>query len=478
MNRTSNETHPLRAQDSFQPLMSHVIAATGLVYYADRGQEFASHIARRLQASSSPNCQSYLRLLQSGQAGQQELDELIALLTIGETHFFRHRELFDALEHTLLPDLIDKNRSRRLLRIWSAGCSTGAEAYSVSILLRHRFADQVRGWDIQILGTDINREYLARAAVGHYDTWALRSVSAEERALCFTCHEKRWSLNPNYRTGVAFDYHNLATAPFPVPNGGLGGFDLILCRNVMIYFALEAVRNSIEKFYASLCPGGWLLVGHAEHNTAWFRRFRTVMSHGAVLYQKRDTDAATPCASESLEAKPLRFPAPPDPTSPAAGATEQAHAIAVAESSNQTTSVTSQSVDGNTQLQEICLLADQGDIHSALRCCQASLTVCNTNPLLHFYHGLLLHQLGEHADAERSLRRATFLDRNCLLAHYYLGLLWQQQGRVSRAIGSFRNVARLLLKLPSHAPIPNADGLTVENLTRLTAAHLAALEAP
>src|SRR5438270_533851 len=147
---------PLSMDPDYLRLKGHVIAATGLAYYADKDADLGARLARRLQARGRPDCGSYLDLLTGGSEGEAELDALIADLTIGETFFFRHREVFDALRDIVLPDLIERNRASRQLRIWSAGCSTGAEPYSVSILLRRDLAARLEGWDVTLVGTDIN----------------------------------------------------------------------------------------------------------------------------------------------------------------------------------------------------------------------------------------------------------------------------------------------------------------------------------
>ena len=119
---------------------------------------------------------AYLDLLLDGASGEVELDGLITELTIGETFFFRHKEIFDALRDVVLPDVLRRNQQSRRLRIWSAGCSTGAEPYSVSILLKRELGKELAGWEVHIVGTDINRDFLARAREGRFDDWAERRL--------------------------------------------------------------------------------------------------------------------------------------------------------------------------------------------------------------------------------------------------------------------------------------------------------------
>src|SRR5205823_4106245 len=159
---------------------------------ADKDDDLAARITQRLAALRLAGCDAYLEVLRSGTAGETERDALIESLTIGETFFFRHSEMFDALRSVVVPDLLARNHASRRLRIWSAGCSVGAEAYSVAILLRRDFARELAGWDVTILGTDINRQFLARAREGCYEEWALRNTTAEFRPAHFVRSGQSW----------------------------------------------------------------------------------------------------------------------------------------------------------------------------------------------------------------------------------------------------------------------------------------------
>jgi len=259
MSREALSPDLLVADVYYRNLKNYLIESTGLAYYLDKDSELAEKIAKRLEALNMSGCSAYLALLRDGQAGEAELDELVADLTIGETYFFRHEEQFDALRRTILPDIIRRNAPRRQIRIWSAGCATGAEAYSISILLRREFAGQLAGWDVSIVGTDINRRFLAQAREGHFGDWALRGTGEEIKSTCFLQSARSWRIRDEYREGIALQYHNLVKHPYPSLLHNLAAFDLILCRNVMIYFSHEVIQDCINRFWNSLVDGGWLL---------------------------------------------------------------------------------------------------------------------------------------------------------------------------------------------------------------------------
>jgi chemotaxis protein methyltransferase CheR len=438
----------------------HLIESTGLAYYVDKDVDLARRLGRRLSTTGVENCAAYLTILRDPLRGPSELDALIAEVTIGETYFFRHYEHFDALREQVLPDIISRNLARnpvkRSLRIWCAGCADGPEPYSLSILLKREMAQQILGWDVTILGTDINRKYLAKAREGKFEEWSLRSTSEEIRRSCFSKEGKFWSIAPEYKDWVSFQFHNLVEHSFPSLLNNLSTFDLIVCRNVMIYFGPDLTQRMIHQFHNSLVPGGWLIVGPAEPNMTCFTSFRAVNAPGVTLYQKPDQPLGPDPAVETFTMTPL----PPMPVArPACDPTT--HRV-VRESTRP----------ASPTLENVRHWADSGDWEKAARCCEELVKKDNLSARVHFYHGLVLEQMSRHAEAESSLRRAIYLDRQSVLAHYYLGLFLQSRGDPKQAAKSFENALRLLQSLPDTDNFPDADGITARELTKLAAMHL------
>jgi chemotaxis protein methyltransferase CheR len=466
----------------YASLKRHVMEATGLAYYRNLDEEFAGHIVQRLAALNLTGCADYLARLVDPQLGEPELDILAQGLTIGETFFYRHRELFDALRSQVIPERIAHNRQQRQLRIWSAGCAIGAECYSLAILLRREFAEELAGWDVAVIGTDINRHFLAQAQRGEYGGWSFRSAPAQLRETCFTPRGANWVVNDEFRRGVSFQYHNLVQHPFPSLVNNLSAFDLILCRNVMIYFDAAIVQRLVGQFHECLADGGWFVVGHSEPNVELFRGFETVNAPGAVLYRKLSASAApqrewTPPELPELPeitrpvvmppTESLAFAPLPQPASVEAASAEIATAIAAP---NQT------SPAPNQTLATIRELLDRGECAAASELCCEQLATGQLNPRLQFYFALVKEQLGEHEESARALRRAIYLDRNFVLAHYYLGLLSQKCRQSSAAARSFRNVLKLVEARPDEEPLADADGLTIAALRQLAQMQLEVVE--
>jgi chemotaxis protein methyltransferase CheR len=458
--------HSLLLDPDYSSLKQHLIDSTGLAYYADKDADLAARISARLSQLSLNSCRAYLELLKDPQAGESERHLLIGQLTIGETYFFRHVEQFDGLREVVFPDLIERNRERRTLRVWSAGCAIGAEVYSLAILLKEHFADRLAGWNVQIIGTDINQAFLARAARGEFDERALRSTPDEVRRQWFSQTGATWTIRPFIREAVTFQHHNLVEHPYPSIVHGIAALDLILCRNVLIYFDWPVIARIIGRFHDCLVEGGWLAVGHAESNPEVFKSFRTVNIPGATLYQKsgegRTDDVSFPApapeaAWRAWSPTPLPWSPPVLPSIP------ESPPVGLPQNPLKPARSGAVLVRG---------LADEGKWLEAARECERLLVETPLDPIAYFYQALILEQLKQYADAEQSYRRAIYLDRGFVLAHYHLALLLGRTSRIPAATQSLRTVERLLASLNKSQPIPDADGLTAGNLGELVDMHV------
>ena len=318
MARPGNPRPDLGVDPAYPPLKARIIARTGHHYYIDKDELLIERLHRRFRAAAVADCAAYAALLSSGAEGEAEWAGLEAEITVGETFFFRYAEQFNALRATILPALIAARASERVLRIWSAGCSTGAEAYSLAILVHELLGDARSDWRVSILGTDISVEALATARAAEYGRWALRTMPPEERLRYFTRlpaapgirREGGYALRPEYRGSVRFERGNLLTLVDPGPPQG-EPFDLILCRNVLIYFDARTVAAVVRGLGRRLRPEGWLLLGHAEPSPAFASFLDAVSLPGTVAYRPRAE--APPVA---LPGMPVPDPVPPTGQAP------------------------------------------------------------------------------------------------------------------------------------------------------------------
>lgn len=451
------------ADPFFPRLKALVIETTGMAFYADKDEDLARIVAARMGETGISACVRYLELIADGVRGRDEMDALVAELTIGETYFFRHKEQFDALRDIILPEVLARNEGVRRLRIWSAGCATGPEPYSVAIMLKHDFGHRIAGWHVSVIGTDINQKFLARARDGRYDEWAFRATPDDVRRDCFDRVGKQWQIKPEYRSFVSFQYHNLIRNRFPSLLDNLAGLDIIICRNVVIYFSRETVEVLVPCFHETLVDGGWLVMGHAEPNMELFRDFRTVNTPGAVLYQRVDRPAAAgplPALAPRVvlpAPEPLRRPRPPLAPRRPAPPPVRAPASAVPDEGGITA---------------IRALADQGRWAEALTACDGLIAVNALDARAHFYRALVSEQLGDLDGCETSLRRAIYLDRHFVLPHYHLGLFLWRRDEAAGASRSFRNVIALLQQLPDDHALDHGDSITAGQLRETVGMHL------
>lgn len=246
----------------------------------------ASRCARRMGAVNANNPVEYLAHLTTRANREAELRSLLNEITIGETYMFRSPAQLEALRTVILPELIKSKNAMgfKRLRLWSAGCSTGEEPYTLAMFLMEESANLLAGWTFDILATDLNDNSLAVAKAGIYGEYALRTTSQLLRRKYFKPYdEKRLQVSDQLKAMIRFDRVNLTDDSKMI---FLKGLDLIFCCNVLIYFDLTSKRRVMQHFYSNLLSGGYLFLGHAESLYQVDDRFRLVHFPGAIGYWK------------------------------------------------------------------------------------------------------------------------------------------------------------------------------------------------
>ena len=434
---------------AYSRLKDHLIESTGLAFYAERDETMTALIGGRLSELGLRDCSDYAQFLAGGVAGSAEMEALVAQLTIGETYFFRGKEQFAAIRDLILPEILERKQSSMELRIWSAGCATGAEPYSLAIMLARDLADRIAGWQISIHATDINRIFLAQAAEGKFRPSALRATSDEVKRACFSNDGRIWTIHPRYKQWISFHYLNLIDGDFSTPLTASTRFDLILCRSVLLYFTPQVRRRMIGQFHQSLGEEGWLVVGAAESDLESYKVFKAVNAVGAMLYQK----SASPRGQREA--------------APQMASNTPTHAmVAVQSTPRPPAGPITPDMEGLRQL------ADSGDWQHAAEYGRRLLILDSLNPEIHFYTALILEHLGIMDESERALRHAIYLDRHFALAHYHLGLALKRAGQWHGAELSFENVMKTLAGMADGAMVTAGPGVTVTGLKDLARMHL------
>ncbi|HEU4415064.1 MAG TPA: protein-glutamate O-methyltransferase CheR [Candidatus Angelobacter sp.] len=251
---------------------------SGILFDRSRERFFSTRVMEHVEARKLTHGTDLLRLIKNSNV---EYDSLLQRLLTQETSFFRYPAVYEALEKKVLPELHMKKfwESPRSLRVWSAGCSTGEEAYSIAMTVADtiEFAD---AWNIHVLATDISREALDHAEHGVYDARDLESVAPRQREQYFSRTGEHYMVRPRIRNLVTFAPMNLAQVVY------MGKFDFIFCMNVLIYFSEERQAQLIQRFYEYLEPGGYLFLGHAESINRADVKFDTHVYRDARIYQK------------------------------------------------------------------------------------------------------------------------------------------------------------------------------------------------
>jgi chemotaxis protein methyltransferase CheR len=215
-----------------------------------------------------------------------ELGQLILAHTVGETYFFRDAGQFSLLRSEIIPKLIRDNAPTKMIRIWSAGCSTGEEAYSLAFVVND-LLPKGENWKIVVFGTDVNPAAIARAREGKYGSWSFRGVDAHLQSEYFKRNKAQWIVRDDIRDLVSFSTLNLLKDTFPEFRSGLYELDLVLCRNVFIYFDRSAVTTVVRKIRDTLRGGGYFMTGHAELYDQDLSGFNLRAFDSSVVYQKR-----------------------------------------------------------------------------------------------------------------------------------------------------------------------------------------------
>jgi len=255
---------------------------TGICFDESRERFFSTHVREHIAAKKLGSGTELLRLMRKTNV---EYEALLERVLTQETSFFRYPGVFEAFEKRLLPELHVKKfwKNPRTLRVWSAGCSTGEEPYSIAISIADAlsFADS---WKLEILATDVSRVALKHAERGLYRGRSLAGVSEKQLATYFTETKDGHQVKPRLQKMITFTQMNLASAVY------VGRMDLIFCMNVMIYFTEERRRALVQRFYDSLEPGGYLFLGHSESISKMAVKFQAIVLNDCILYRKPTTE--------------------------------------------------------------------------------------------------------------------------------------------------------------------------------------------
>jgi len=276
------DAHAAMSDDEFLLLRNLVYQESGLWLKEEKKSFIAHRAIKRMKVRNIPSYFRYYKLLTDKDNGGKELRHFLDDLTINETSFFRNRPQMDFFAETVLPEVLARKRREGSLglRVWSAGCSTGQEPYSLAMAIRHSILD-IRNWRITILASDLSLSALEVAQAGYYGAGKLEGVDQKYIDAFFRKTGDGYSVTEDIKRLVAFDYHNLMN------ENGEKGFDIIFCRNVLIYFDEQTQKKVIDRFERALVPGGYLFLGHSETLQGINDRFVFMHHNRGTAYRKK-----------------------------------------------------------------------------------------------------------------------------------------------------------------------------------------------
>ena len=491
--------------------LSHFIAqSTGLHFPPERIADLQRGLdaaAEEFGFADRARCAEWVL---SGALTRPQLHALASHLTVGETYFFRERKTFEALASVILPQLISRRRGReQRLRLWSAACCTGEEAYTLAIVLQQLLPDW-KEWNVTILATDINERFLHKAVTGTYGEWSFRDCAPGFRERYFTrTPDGRYQVAAPVRHWVTFAQLNLAEDRFPSLSTDTNAMDVILCRNLLLYFTPTHARKLVDQLCNALVEQGWLAVSPSECSQALFSRFVAVNFPGAILYRK-DGDAersslafpssswqpaatfepftspeepiaavtADPLRPESLPATPSEESSgsgPPSALAAAEYAFSQGHYDAAVDAllpvfANAASDYSPRRLPAEDEPRAFAVIArayaNQGKLTEALSWTARWIEASKVEPAAYYLHALILQEKGERNAARQALQSAVYLQPDFALAHFALGTLARAEGHAAQASKHFANALRSLRHRSPDEPLPDSDGLTVGRLVQ------------
>jgi chemotaxis protein methyltransferase CheR len=273
------------SREEFRLLRDLVYEYCGIFFQDEVKYLLERRLNARLKEHALDSFNEYYRYLRYSPSRSRELEEIVELLTTNETYFFREEYQLKAFSEEILPEIIKERKSSKRLRIWSAGCSTGEEAYTIAILLRE--SPELFGWDVEIFANDISRKVIQRARKGVYGKSSFRSIGDVFHSKYFRPQGDTYVISDELRSLVSFGQLNLLDDEMLQL---IGKVDVIFCRNVLIYFDRPARLRVLRTFYDKLTERGYLLLGHSESLMNVSTDFELVHLKNDLVYRKPSTE--------------------------------------------------------------------------------------------------------------------------------------------------------------------------------------------
>ncbi|MBW4665392.1 MAG: tetratricopeptide repeat protein [Chroococcus sp. CMT-3BRIN-NPC107] len=486
-----------------QNLIQLIGRHTGLHIREQDKQALTNKVNTRMQALNLATPEQYYQLLDinahngstNETPGDREWKALTLLLTTGESYFFRDKGQIALLKNRLLPEIIAQNKrsslqnsSKPSLRIWSAGCSTGEEVYSIAILIKELIPD-LHNWNILILGTDLNLESIAKAKQRIYDPWSFRMVEPQIIQRYFKPRQQSWEVKETISSMVKFCSGNLIKDSFPQHLFDLHSMDIIICRNVFIYFDPDSISLVLKKFYYTLNSTGYLITGHAELHGQNLGKLQTKVFSESLVYQRDNipleqyttpdqrlpTTLCTNRETNVFKHQTIKLinskleVAQVEKKSKAPATTEQAKILFFQEQYTAAIQVAEEVIKQNPVNFEACYLiaqawANLGKVEKATSYCEQAIKIDALSTSPYYLLADIAEEKGDITLAKKLLRKIIYLAPSSINAYLELGDIYQRESDMIKAKKMRTTAWDLLNQLPANFVLEPSK-YTVSELT-------------
>lgn len=471
----------------FEKFMETLGKKTGLNIRTPDRDAVAKMVLSRARKNRLSSPEEYLQLISVDTGlSRAELRIFKGLLTSGESYFFRDKGQFDLLASRVLPEIIEKRKREKTLKVWSAGCATGEEPYSIAILLDGLMQGRP-GWDIRILGTDIREDFLQTAEKGLYKDWSFRGVDAGTRRKYFLRRDNQWEIDGRIKKMVSFQPFDLTTDE--CQSGDIHDMDLIICRNVFIYYNRATTASVVGRLARSLAEGGFFMTGHAELFSIASGLLKPRLFPESVVYERQtDKEAeglllrvpqvagmAMPGTEGICRQMPARMP-------------EDAGKVLLKSTLAEAEGFFKKGLYREAAERVAPLLKDSPNVFSALFICAEALAnigdtagarahlnkAIELNPLAiepYYLLSRIAMEEGDRVSAKEALKKAVYLDP-CFVAGYMeLAVMHEADGDNNKAKKTRQAAMDALKAMPKDKMIPPYENATagsiIEHLERM-----------
>jgi chemotaxis protein methyltransferase CheR len=431
-------------------------------------------------------------------AYQLPTDELLILsehLRVGETYFFREETALSLFREVIIPQIIKQCQDKdKHIRIWSAGCSSGEEPYTLAMIL-HECIPDLNKWNVSILATDISLLALNKAIHGKYTSWSFRQTDQAIKDKYFIARGKEWEVIPEIKKMVTFARLNLADYSYDAAASNSDQMDMIFCRNVLMYFTPEKAAAAGLRFFNSLVEKGWFISSQVELSEEYFSPFKRINFGNGIFYQK----APKPASANHFnffDTKLIEIEEPakyipgsislPKPIHQVAEALEQLSEKANShdpeklfcrghyqQCADQCLKIFHKTPDNvKNLLLLIKSYANIGKLEEAKTWSEKLLTTQKLSTDSYQFIATIFSELGEYVSAESALKKALYLDHNNVSALLAMGNVMKRQGKTQGASRSFENANEILEMMDHDAPIPGFEGLTAGRVKEMLGLYI------